>query len=85
MLFRSGFDFGFEPVGVLGGQESIDQINGGDPADGIAFLAGVMAQGKGQVGFAKADAAEEKDIAVFGQPIQVEDVLDLSAIDLFWP
>lgn len=64
LRFEEGLDFGFESVGVLGGQERIDQINGGDPADGIAFLTGLMTQGEGQMGFAKADAAEEKDIAV---------------------
>jgi len=64
LWFEEGFDFGFEPVGALGGQECIDQINCGDPADGIAFLASVIAHGEGKMGFAEADAAEEKDIAV---------------------
>ncbi len=85
LRFEEGLDFGFEPVGALGGQEGIDQINGSDPADGIALLAGVMAQSKGQVGFTEADVAEEEDITVLRKPVQMEDMLDLGAIDLFWP
>lgn len=64
LRLEEGFDFGFESVGALCCQEGIDQVNGSDPADGIAFLASVIAHGEGKMGFAEADAAEEKDIAV---------------------
>ena len=43
LWFEESFEFGFDAMIVLGGQKGIDQINGGDPPDGIAFLTGVMA------------------------------------------
>ena len=42
--FQEGFEFGLEAVRVLRGEEGIDQIDGGDPPDGIALVAGVIAE-----------------------------------------
>jgi hypothetical protein len=61
------------------GQQGIDQIDGGDPPDGIALVAGAIGERQGEMRFAQADTAKEKYVALLGKPVEVEEVLDLGA------
>ena len=47
--------------------------------------AGAVAEGGGEMGFAKADQAEEDDVGFFLDEAQTEEILDLEAIDFFGP
>ena len=85
LRFEEGFKFGLEVARVLRGQQGIDQIDGGDPPDGIALVAGAIAERQGEMRFAQADTAKEKYVALLGKPVEVEEVLDLGAIDLLGP
>ena len=48
-------------------------------------MAGVRGERQGQVGFAQAHCAQKEDVAMLGQPVEMEEVLDLGTIDLFGP
>ena len=85
MRFEAGFEFGLETVGVLCGQQGVDQINGGDPTNGVSLVAGAIGERQGQMGFAQSNTAEEEHVAVLGKPVEVEEMLNLGAIDLFGP
>ena len=54
---------GLKACGVLGGGQGVDHIHGGGEQDRVALLAGRITQGRGQMGLAQPDAAEEDDIA----------------------
>ena len=50
-----------------------------------ALLAGGVAQGGGEMGFAEADAAQEDDVGFFLDELEAEEVLDLEAVDFLGP
>lgn len=54
----------FEPLRGLGGYEAIERIDGGREEDGVAALAGFVSEGRRDVAFAKADAAQQNDIGL---------------------
>ena len=85
MRLKEGFEFDLEAVGVLGGQEGVDQIHRGDPTDRVSPMAGVRGERQGQMSFAQAHSTQKEDVAMLGQPVEMEEMLDLGAIDLFGP
>ncbi len=70
---------------LLGGRQVVDDTDGVGKEHGVAFLAGGVAQGGGQVGFAQADSAQEHHVGVLGQELQAEEVLELEAVDFLGP
>jgi len=61
------FELGFEAVGSLGGNQVVDRIDCGGEEDGVAALAGLVAQGDGKMGFTEADTANEHGIGLLGE------------------
>ena len=82
---KIAFEFGLESAVDLSGAQGVDDIDGVGEEDAVALLAGAVAEGGGEMGFAEADQAEEDDIGFFLDEAQAEEVLDLEAIDLFGP
>ena len=70
---------------MLGGQQGVDQIDGGDPTDAVSPMASVRGERQGQMSFAQAHSTQKEDVSMLGQPVEMEKVLDLGAIDLFGP
>jgi len=79
------FEFGLESAVDLSGAQGVDDIDGVGEKDAVALLAGAVAEGGGEMGFAKADQAEEDDVGFFLDEAQTEEILDLEAIDFFGP
>ena len=77
--------FGFEGAFGLGGVQGVDDVDGVGEEDALAVLAGGVAEGRGEVGFAKADETEEDDVGFVADELEAEEVLDLEAVDLFGP
>ena len=73
------------PAGGLGGGQGIDDIDGAGEQGRVTLKAGGVGQGDGQVGLAHADPAEQDDVAVLGEEVQAEQLLDLGAVDLLRP
>ena len=66
MRLKEGFEFDLEAVGVLGGQQGVDQIHRGDPTHAVSSRAGVRGERQGQMGFAQTNTAQKEDIPVLG-------------------
>ena len=77
--------FGFQRAFGLGGVEGVDDVDGVGEEDALAVLAGGVAQRGGEVGFAKADEAQEDDVGFVADELEAKEVLDLQAVDLFGP
>jgi hypothetical protein len=43
----------------------------------VSFQAGLIAQGRGQMGFTDSDPSQEDDIGLIGDKLQAEEVFDL--------
>ena len=65
--------------------QGIDGLDGGGKKDAVALEARRVAQGRGQMGFAQADAADEDHAGFVVEEGQAEEVLHLGLIDLFGP
>ena len=76
---------GFErPLG-LGGVEGVDDIDGVGEEDAHALLAGSVAEGRGEMGFAESDEAQEDDVGFIVDELEAEQILDLEPVDFLWP
>lgn len=78
-------EFGFERAFVLSGMEGVDDINGVGKEHAESLLAGRIAKRGGKVGFAQTDEAQKDDVGFVVDELKSEEVLDLKAIDFFWP
>ena len=78
-------DLALQPAGGLRRGQGVDDVDGGGEEHGVATDAGGVAESKRDVRLAEADVADEDDVGVGGDKGQTEQVLDLRAVDLFWP
>src|SRR6266571_1452273 len=62
--FRVFFEFGFETPSTLCASQGVDHINGTRKGHRVALEAGGIAQRRGEVGFAQADAAEQDEVGL---------------------
>ena len=69
----------------MGGDEVVERIDGGGEEHGVAALAGLVAQGDGEVGLAGAARPEEGDAGLLLDEAQPEQVFDLHFVDLGRP
>jgi len=78
-------EFGFESTFGLSRMEGVDDINSVGEEHAESLLAGRVAQGGGKMGFAKTDQAQKDNVGFVVDELKSEEVLDLKAIDFFWP
>ena len=78
-------ELGLEPLGGLGGDQVVDGVDRGGEQDGVAALAGLVAQGDRKMGFPESYAAYEHGVGFFVEEAQPEEVLDLGPVDLLRP
>ena len=67
----------------LGRAEAVDDVDGGGEEHAMALETGGVAQRAGQMGFADSGGSEQHDVGVILEEAELEEVLDLHAIDLF--
>jgi hypothetical protein len=83
--FQQACQLALRAAGGLGGGQGVDDIDGAGNQCRVALEAGGVGQGDGQVGLAHADPAVQDDVAVLGEEVQEEQLLDLGAVDLLRP
>lgn len=82
---RVFFHLFFEGMAFLGGDQVIDRFYCVLEEHFVALLAGFIAEGCGEVGFADTYVSDEHDIGVLGYKAETGTLLDLHAIDFFGP
>lgn len=85
LRFSKLFEFEFEQPLHIGGGEVIDGADGGGEQDAVAFEACLIADGTGEMGFPKSDAAHEDDVFIFVDEGEPEEMLNEGLIDFMWP
>ena len=78
-------ELAFEQAAFLGGSQVVDDADGVGKEDGVAFLAGRVAQGGGQMGFAQADIAQQHDVGFVREELEAKEVLDRQPVDFLGP
>lgn len=79
------FELGFESVGCMGRGEAVDGIDGGCREDGVSLEAGMISQGRGEMGLSKSDASEKDDVGLVLEEFESEEVLDGHSVDVGGP
>ena len=67
------------------GGDGVDDVDGAGEEHRVCAQAGGVAQGGEQMGLSEAGRRNEDGVAVLGEPMQLEQVLDLGAVDLGGP
>jgi len=84
-----GFDVGgqrpLEAARGLGGGQCVDDVDGAGKQHRVPALACRVAQCGHQMALAQAGAGDKNDVGALGDEVQVEEVLDLWAVDLGGP
>src|SRR6202049_726592 len=78
-------ELALEAAGGLGRCQGVDNVAGRGEEHRVSIHAGGVAESDRQVRFAKADVADQDDVGLGCDEGQTEQVLDLRAVDLFWP
>ena len=66
-----------------GGCELVDEIDGGGKQDLVSLLTGPVAEGQGQMAFADATGADEDDVLLALDEVEIEQAEHLALVDLF--
>ena len=78
-------EFVFESVSFLSAAEVVDDVYGVGKENALAFQTGGIAQGGGQMGFAKPHGAEKDDVGVLFHKQESKEGLHLESVDTLGP
>ena len=78
-------EFDFESLGGVGGDQVVQDVDGGGEEDRVAALAGLVAQGNAQMRFTQTATRHQNGVGLLLHEAQAEEVFDLHFVDLGGP